>query len=130
MTSRGRRRDSTKLTFLWRETMTKLSRRHALRLGAGAAALPVASHSAWAQAYPAHPVRIIVGFAAGSTTDILGRLIGQWLSQRLGQQFVVENRPGAGGNIAAEEMIKSAADGYTLYMVPPAVAANAALYPH
>jgi tripartite-type tricarboxylate transporter receptor subunit TctC len=75
-------------------------------------------------------VRLLVGFAAGSTTDILGRLIGQWLSQRLGQQFVVENRPGAGGNIAAEEMIKSAPDGYTLYMVPPAVAANGALYPH
>jgi tripartite-type tricarboxylate transporter receptor subunit TctC len=75
-------------------------------------------------------VRVLVGFAAGSTTDILGRLIGQWLSQRLGQQFVIENRPGAGGNIAAEEMIKSTPDGYTLYMVPPAVAANAALYPH
>ena len=75
-------------------------------------------------------MRILVGFAAGSTTDILGRLIGQWLSQRLGQQFVIENRPGAGGNVAAEEMIKSTPDGYTLYMVPPAVAANAALYPH
>ena len=75
-------------------------------------------------------MRILVGFAAGSTTDILGRLIGQWLSQRLGQQFVIENRPGAGGNIAAEEMIKSTPDGYTLYMVPPAVAANGALYPH
>ena len=75
-------------------------------------------------------MRILVGFAAGSTTDILGRLIGQWLSQRLGQQFVIENWPGAGGNIAAEEMIKSTPDGYTLYMVPPAVAANAALYPH
>ncbi len=75
-------------------------------------------------------MRILVGFAAGSTTDILGRLIGQWLSQRLGQQFVIENKPGAGGNVAAEEMIKSTPDGYTLYMVPPAVAANAALYPH
>ncbi len=83
-----------------------------------------------ADTYPSHPVRILVGFAAGSTTDILGRLIGQWLSQRLGQQFVIENRPGAGGNVAAEEMIKSTPDGYTLYMVPPAVAANAALYPH
>jgi tripartite-type tricarboxylate transporter receptor subunit TctC len=83
-----------------------------------------------ADTYPSHPVRILVGFAAGSTTDILGRLIGQWLSQRLGQQFIIENRPGAGGNIAAEEMIKSAPDGYTLYMVPPAVAANGALYPH
>jgi tripartite-type tricarboxylate transporter receptor subunit TctC len=93
-------------------------------------ALPALSRVARADTYPAHPVRVLVGFAAGSTTDILGRLIGQWLSQRLGQQFVVENRPGAGGNIAAEEMIKSTPDGYTLYMVPPAVAANAALYPH
>jgi tripartite-type tricarboxylate transporter receptor subunit TctC len=110
--------------------MTKLSRRHALRLGAVAAALPLASPSAWSQAYPAHPVRIIVGFAAGSTSDILSRLIGQWLSQRLGQQFVIENRPGAGGNVGAETMINAAPDGYTLLMVPPAVAANAALYPH
>jgi tripartite-type tricarboxylate transporter receptor subunit TctC len=73
-------------------------------------------------------VHLIVGFAAGSTTDILARLIGQWLSQRLGQQFVIENRPGAGGNVGAEMVVKSAADGYTLLMVPPAVAANATLY--
>ena len=107
-----------------------LPRRKFLHLAAGAAALPAVSRIARADTYPSHPVRLLVGFAAGSTTDILGRLIGQWLSQRLGQQFVVENRPGAGGNIAAEEMIKSTPDGYTLYMVPPAVAANAALYPH
>jgi tripartite-type tricarboxylate transporter receptor subunit TctC len=107
-----------------------LPRRKFLHLAAGAAALPALSRVARADTYPAHPVRVLVGFAAGSTTDILGRLIGQWLSQRLGQQFVVENRPGAGGNIAAEEMIKSTPDGYTLYMVPPAVAANGALYPH
>ena len=107
-----------------------LPRRKFLHLAAGAAALPAVSRIARADTYPSHPVRILVGFAAGSTTDILGRLIGQWLSQRLGQQFVIENRPGAGGNIAAEEMIKSTPDGYTLYMVPPAVAANAALYPH
>jgi tripartite-type tricarboxylate transporter receptor subunit TctC len=104
-----------------------LPRRKFLHL---AAALPALSRVARADTYPSHPVRVLVGFAAGSTTDILGRLIGQWLSQRLGQQFVVENRPGAGGNVAAEEMIKSTPDGYTLYMVPPAVAANAALYPH
>jgi len=110
--------------------MTKLSRRHTLRLGIGAVTLPLAWHAAWAQAYPAHPVRIVVGFAAGSTSDILSRLIGQWLSQRLGQQFVIENRPGAGGNVGAETMINAAPDGYTLLMVPPAVAANAALYPH
>jgi tripartite-type tricarboxylate transporter receptor subunit TctC len=107
-----------------------LPRRKFLHLAAGTAALPVLSRVARADTYPSHPVRLLVGFAAGSTTDILGRLIGQWLSQRLGQQFVVENRPGAGGNIAAEEMIKSTPDGYTLYMVPPAVAANGALYPH
>ena len=104
-----------------------LPRRKFLHLTASAVAL---SRVARADTYPSHPVRILVGFAAGSTTDILGRLIGQWLSQRLGQQFVIENRPGAGGNVAAEEMIKSTPDGYTLYMVPPAVAANAALYPH
>ena len=106
-----------------------LPRRKFLHLAAGAAALPAIARIARADTYPSHPVRLLVGFAAGSTTDILGRLIGQWLSQRLGQQFVVENRPGAGGNIAAEEMIKSTPDGYTLYMVPPAVAANGALYP-
>ena len=108
----------------------KFSRRQFVHLAAGAAALPIASSVAWSESYPTHPVRIIVGFAAGSTTDILGRLIGQWLSQRLGQQFIVENRPGAGGNIGAEAMINAAPDGYTLYMVPPAVAANAALYPN
>ena len=107
-----------------------LPRRKFLHLTASAVALPAIARVARADTYPSHPVRILVGFAAGSTTDILGRLIGQWLSQRLGQQFVIENRPGAGGNVAAEEMIKSTPDGYTLYMVPPAVAANAALYPH
>ena len=107
-----------------------LPRRKFLHLTASAVALPALSRVARADTYPSHPVRILVGFAAGSTTDILGRLIGQWLSQRLGQQFIIENRPGAGGNVAAEEMIKSTPDGYTLYMVPPAVAANAALYPH
>jgi tripartite-type tricarboxylate transporter receptor subunit TctC len=91
-------------------------------------ALPVLSRLAWAESYPIHPVRIVVGFAAGSTTDILARLMGQWLSQRLGQQFVVENRPGAGGNVGAETVVKALADGYTLLMVPPAVAANEALY--
>jgi len=106
----------------------KLSRRHFLHLAASAAALPAVSRFAWAQSYPAHPVRIIVGFAAGSTTDILARLMGQWLSQRLGQQFIVENRPGAGGNVGAETVVQATADGYTLLMVPPAVAANATLY--
>jgi tripartite-type tricarboxylate transporter receptor subunit TctC len=93
-------------------------------------ALPVLVRIAGAQSYPAHPVRIIVGFAAGSTSDILARLIGQWLSVRLGQQFIVENRPGAGGNVGAETVVNAPADGYTLLMVPPAVAANPTLYQH
>src|SRR5579871_3773982 len=108
----------------------KSSRRRFLHWAAGAAALPAISRAARADTYPSRPVRLLVGFAAGSTTDILGRLIGQWLSERLGQQFVIENRPGAGGNVGAETMINAAPDGYTLLMVPPAVAANAALYPH
>jgi tripartite-type tricarboxylate transporter receptor subunit TctC len=108
----------------------RLPRRKFLHLAAGATALPMVSRIARADTYPSHPVRLIVGFAAGSTTDILARLMGQWLSQRLGQQFVIENRPGAGGNIGAEAVVKSAPDGYTLLMVPPAVAANAALYEH
>jgi tripartite-type tricarboxylate transporter receptor subunit TctC len=105
-------------------------RRKFLHLAAGAAALPAFARIARADAYPSHPVRLVVGFAAGSTTDILARLMGQWLSQRLGQQFVIDNRPGAGGNIGAETVVKAAPDGYTLLMVPPAVAANAALYEH
>src|SRR5579863_1980523 len=116
------------------EIMMKFSRRQIVHLAASTAVLPaassLASSVAWADTYPAHPVRIIVGFAAGSTTDILSRLMGAWLSQKLGQQFIIENRPGAGGNIGAEEVSKAAPDGYTLLMVPPAVAANAALYPH
>jgi tripartite-type tricarboxylate transporter receptor subunit TctC len=105
-------------------------RRKFLHLAASAAALPAVARIARADTYPSHPVRLIVGFAAGSTTDVLARLMGQWLSQRLGQQFVIENRPGAGGNIGAETVVKAAPDGYTLLMVPPAVAANAALYEH
>jgi tripartite-type tricarboxylate transporter receptor subunit TctC len=108
----------------------KIRRRAFLHLVAGAAALPAVSRLARADTYPSHPVRFVVGFAAGSTSDILARLIGQWLSQRLGQQFVIENRPGAGGNVGAEEVSKATADGYTILMVPPAVAANPALYPH
>jgi tripartite-type tricarboxylate transporter receptor subunit TctC len=105
-------------------------RRKFLHLAASAAAMPAISCIARADTYPSHPVRLIVGFAAGSTTDVLARLMGQWLSQRLGQQFVIENRPGAGGNIGAETVVKATPDGYTLLMVPPAVAANAALYEH
>jgi tripartite-type tricarboxylate transporter receptor subunit TctC len=106
----------------------KVARRLVLHWAAGAAALRAAARVASADTYPSRPVRLVVGFAAGSTTDILGRLIGQWLSERLGQQFVIENRPGAGGNVGTEAMVRSPADGYTLLMVPPAVAANPALY--
>ena len=103
-------------------------RRNFLHLAAGAAALPVVSRVAWAQAYPSRPVRIIVGFAAGGATDILARLMGQWLSERLGQQFVVENRPGAGSNIGTEAVVRAPPDGYTLLLVVPANAINATLY--
>ena len=106
----------------------KPARRRVLQLTAGAAVLPLAGRLAWPQAYPARPVRIVVGFAAGSTTDTLARLIGPWLSERLGQQFIIENRPGAGSNIATEAVVKSPADGYTLLMVAPVAAINATLY--
>jgi len=108
----------------------KFARRKFLHLTAAGAAWPILSRIAGAQTYPSRPVRIIVGFAAGSTTDILARLMGQWLSLRLGQQFIIENRPGAGGNVGAEAVVNAPADGYTLLMVPPAVAANPTLYEH
>jgi tripartite-type tricarboxylate transporter receptor subunit TctC len=106
----------------------KLPRRRFLHLAAGAAALPALSRFAQAQAYPSRPVRIMVPFAAGGGQDILARLIGQWLSERLGQTFIIENRPGAGTNIATEAAIRSPADGHTLLLVTPANATNAALY--
>jgi tripartite-type tricarboxylate transporter receptor subunit TctC len=92
----------------------KIPRRRFLELAAGTAALPVVSQIAGAQAYPSRPVRIVVGFAPGGGTDIMARLIGQWLSERLGQQFLVENRPGAGTTIATESVVHAPADGYTL----------------
>src|SRR5262249_30471655 len=92
-------------------------RRQFLRLAAGAAALPAVSRIAWSKSYPTRPVRMIVGFAAGGGTDITARLIGQWLSERLGQQFVIENRPGASGNIATEAVVRAPPDGYTLLMI-------------
>jgi Tripartite tricarboxylate transporter family receptor len=88
-----------------------------LHLAAGAAALPAVSRSAWAQAYPARPVRIIVGVGPGGAIDILARLVGQWLSERLGQPFVIDNRPGGGGNISTEAVAKASPDGYTLLIV-------------
>jgi tripartite-type tricarboxylate transporter receptor subunit TctC len=106
----------------------KLPRRQFLHLAAGVALLPSMSRIAQGQTYPSRPVRIIVGLAAGSSLDILARLMGQWLTERLGQPFVIENRPGAGTNIATEAVVKAAPDGYTLLMVSPANAINATLY--
>jgi hypothetical protein len=106
----------------------KLPRRNFLHLAAGAAALPAVSRIARAQAYPMRPVRLIVGFAPGGTTDITARLIGQWLSERLGQQFVIENRTGAATNIATEAVVRAPADGYTLLLVTASNAINATLY--
>jgi tripartite-type tricarboxylate transporter receptor subunit TctC len=111
--------------------MTNLKRPHRrkfLHLAAGVAALPAVSRTAQAQAYPTRPVRVIVGFPAGGGQDIAARLIAQWLSQRLGQQYIVENRPGAASNIAVEAVARAAPDGYTLLLVGPPVAINATLY--
>jgi tripartite-type tricarboxylate transporter receptor subunit TctC len=104
------------------------NRRRFLQFAAGAIALPAASGAARAQAYPAKPVRIVVGYAPGGATDISARLIGQWLSERLGQQFVIENRPGAANNLATEMVARAPADGYTLLLVNPANAINATLH--
>jgi tripartite-type tricarboxylate transporter receptor subunit TctC len=106
----------------------KLPRRTFLYLAADAAALPAVSRFARAQAYPARPVRIVVGFAPSGATDIMARLIGQWLSERLGQQFVIENRPGAGSNIGTEAVVNAPPDGYTLLVATSVNAINATLY--
>ena len=106
----------------------KLPRRKFLHLAAGAAALPAVARIASAQAYPTRPVRIIVPFAPAGSTDIVARLMGQWLSERLGQQFVVENRPGAGTNIGTEAVVTAPADGYTLLLAGPANVISMALY--
>jgi tripartite-type tricarboxylate transporter receptor subunit TctC len=105
-----------------------LPRRQFLRLAASAAVLSSVSRSASAQSYPSRPVRIVVGFAAGGAPDTIGRLMAQWLSERLGQQFVIENRPGAGSNIGTEAVVRAPPDGYTLLMVAPPNAVNATLY--
>jgi tripartite-type tricarboxylate transporter receptor subunit TctC len=106
----------------------KLPRRRFLHLAAGAAALPLACRSAWAQNYPTRPVRIVVGFAAGGPNDIIARLIGHWLTERLGQPFIIENRPGAATNIGTEAVVKSPPDGYTLLLAGSPNAINATLY--
>ncbi len=106
----------------------KLPRRTFLHLAAGAAALPALPRGAFALDYPTRPVHVEVGFPAGIGPDITGRLMGQWLSQRLGQQFVIDNRPGAAGNIATEIVTKAAPDGYTLLLAVSSNAVNAALY--
>jgi tripartite-type tricarboxylate transporter receptor subunit TctC len=106
----------------------KFPRRQFLYLAAGALALPAVRRVAWAQAYPSRPVRIMVGFAAGQAIDIVTRLMAQWLSDRLGQQFVVENRPGAGGNIATELVVRAPPDGYLLLAVGANNLINATLY--
>jgi tripartite-type tricarboxylate transporter receptor subunit TctC len=106
----------------------KLPRRNFLHLAAGAAALPTVSRVTWAQTYPSRPVRIVVGFTAGGAGDITARLIGQWLSERLGQQFVIDNRPGGGTNIGTEAVVRASPDGYTLLIVGTSQAINATLY--
>jgi tripartite-type tricarboxylate transporter receptor subunit TctC len=106
----------------------KLLRRNFLHLAAGASALPALSRIAWAQAYPSRPVRLIEGFGAGSAPDIVARLIGQSLSERLGQSFVIENRSGAASNIATEAVVRAAPDGYTLLLITSANAINAAMF--
>jgi tripartite-type tricarboxylate transporter receptor subunit TctC len=99
-----------------------------LYLAAGAVALPTISRVAWAQAYPSRPVRVVAPFAAGGAADIVARLMGQWLSERLGQPLVIENRPGAAGNIGTEVVVRAPADGYTLLVVGTPGAINATLY--
>jgi tripartite-type tricarboxylate transporter receptor subunit TctC len=107
---------------------TFMQRRRFLQMAAGAVALPAVSQRTWALDYPARPVRIIVGFGAGGAPDIVARVISQWLSERLGQQFIIENRPGAAGNIATEAAVRAPADGYTLSVVAISNAVNATLY--
>src|SRR6478735_4842524 len=111
-----------------RSELVTHSRRQLFHLAAGAAALPALSSAAWAYPHPSRPVRIIVGFAAGGPNDILARLIGQWLSERLGQQYVIENRPGAGSNTATEAVVRAPPDGHVLLFCGVTNAINATLY--
>src|SRR2546429_9859395 len=106
----------------------KLSRRRFLRFASGAIALPASSRLARAQPGPSRPVRLIIGYTPGGSADLTARLMGQWLSEKLGQSFIIENRPGGGTNIATEAVINAPPDGYTLLLVAPANAINATLY--
>jgi tripartite-type tricarboxylate transporter receptor subunit TctC len=106
----------------------KLPRRQFLYLAGGAAALPTISRIGWTEAYPSRPVRLVTGFAAAGGSDVVARLIGQWLSERLGQSFIIENRPGAGGNIGTDSVVRAPPDGYTLLLVTFANVVNASLY--
>jgi tripartite-type tricarboxylate transporter receptor subunit TctC len=106
----------------------KLHRRRFLHLAAGSVSLPSAPRAAWSQTYPARPVRLVVGFPAGSSPDIVARIIGQWLSERLGQQFFIDNRPGAGSNLATEAVVRAAPDGYTLLEATSTNVWNMSLY--
>src|SRR2546423_10231561 len=106
----------------------KLSRRRFLRFASGAIALPASSRLARAQTWPSRPVRLIIGYTPGGSADLTARLMGQWLSEKLGQSFIIENRPGGGTNIATEQVLRATPDGYTLLLVAPANAINATLY--
>src|SRR5262245_66583533 len=106
----------------------KLPRRQVLHLAAGAALLPFAPRYARAQAYPTRPIHLVVGFGPGTGLDLYARIIGQWVSERLGQPVVIDNRPGAGTNLATETVVNSAPDGYTLLMASTAAFTNATLY--
>src|SRR4249920_912304 len=114
--------------MIWEGNMKLSHRRQFLHLAAGTAALPAVSRFAWAQAYPTRPVRIVAPTAPGGAPDILGRLMGQRLSERLGQPFIIENRPGGGNNIGTEAVVRARPDGYTLLLVTAANAVNTTLY--
>src|SRR5262249_17871137 len=105
-----------------------LTRRMSLQIACSALAVPFVSQASWAQAYPSRPVRIIVPYAPAGTTDIVARLIGQWLSERLGQQFIVDNRPGAATNLGVEAVVRAPADGYTLLLSDVSPTINATLF--
>src|ERR1700761_5280788 len=110
------------------DNVMNIPRRGFLRLAAGAAGLPAAARIARAETYPARPVHLVVGFSPGSASDINARLIGQWLSERMGQPFVIDNRAGAGGNIATDYVVRARPDGYTLLYASTAIAINPTLY--